>query len=246
MGPDISIVIPAFNEAHRLPATLERLVAELPEACPGSWEVIVSDDGSTDETASIAGGFGSSSPVRVISASPNHGKGAALLRGIRAAKHDRVLLLDADLPVPVSTIPSFLALSGEADLVLGSRRVPGASSSPKQPLPRRAGGRAFRAVVRILGYRVTTDPQCGVKLLDTSRMGLVLDSMRCEGFAFDVELIERSRRAELTSIEVPVQWSHVEGSSLHPLRDAVLTLRDLVALRSGLRESQLAVAGSLR
>ena len=177
----------------------------------------------------------SSSAVNVVSSPANRGKGAAAMTGIREARYALVLLLDADLPVPIETIPAMVDRATEAPLVLGSRRLPGASFDPPQPLSRRLGGTAFRGIVHALGYRIPSDPQCGVKLLRTDVLANVLGEMTSDGFAFDVELIERTRRHGLDIVELPVAWSHVEGSSLHPVRDAVVTLRELVRLRSRLR-----------
>lgn len=245
MGLEISIVIPAFNEERRLPATLEALLRDLPAVCPANWEVVVSDDGSTDDTVEVVKDLADTDAVRIVSTSHNTGKGAALLRGVRASSHEIVVLLDADLPVPVQTIAVMLGHAQQADLVLGSRRLPGASFDPPQPILRRLGGHLFRGAVAVLGYSGPSDPQCGVKLLRRDRMSEVLASMECKGFAFDVELIERSRRRGISMVEVPVTWSHVEGSSLHPLRDALATLRELARLRARLRGSQALRAGSL-
>ena len=246
MGPDISIVIPAFNEERRLPATLNELLSELPRLCPADWEIVVSDDGSTDRTLAALEEFLESGSVRALSASSNQGKGAALLRGIRAARYGNVLLLDADLPVRVSTIVGMLEFDCAADLVIGSRRLAGSGFDPPQPLVRRLGGSAFRLAAQGLGYRASSDPQCGVKLLRVAALAPVLDSMRSDGFAFDVELIERSHRAGCRIVEVPVRWSHVEGSSLRPARDAIVTLRDLILLRGALRDAETPIPSAVR
>lgn len=229
-------MIPAFNEQHRLPATLKQLVAEMPRVGTGRWEIVVSDDGSRDRTVDSVRRL-DDPRVRVIGNPSNRGKGAALRAGAFAASYPLVVFLDADLPVPVSTIAAMVALSPEAELVVGSRRLPGASFHPPQPLARRLGGRGFRLVVSALGYRVTSDPQCGVKLLRRDAMAPVLREMTCDGFGFDVELIERVRRVNLRVAELPVAWSHVEGSSLRPVRDAARTLIELAKLRAGLERS---------
>lgn len=234
---DISIVIPTFNEALRLPPTLDRLLSGLPTVCSGTWEIIVSDDGSTDGTADVARGFAAGVPLRVIGDGVKRGKGAALRRGALTARHALVLFVDADLPVPLGTIPSMVALlaDGDADLVVGSRRLSGASFDPPQPLPRRIGGKVFRSAIATMGYDVTSDPQCGVKLLRREPLAGLLADVTCEGFGFDVELIESVRRSGARVVELPVAWSHVPGSSLRPVRDAVVTLRELFRLRQQVR-----------
>jgi glycosyltransferase involved in cell wall biosynthesis len=227
----VSIVIPALNEANRLPQTLDVLCNGLPALLGDAWEIVVVDDGSTDDTAGVVQRRARHSAVRLISFGENRGKGAALRQGAISATRPLVLFLDADLPVRVETIAEFARLGEHADLVVGSRRLPGASFDPPQPLTRRLGGAGFRAAVALLGYEVTSDPQCGIKLLRTEAFAGVLPQLTCERFSFDVELIERARRAGLRIDEIPVTWRHVEGSTLRPLPDAVATLRDLVRLR---------------
>jgi dolichyl-phosphate beta-glucosyltransferase len=232
---DVSVVIPAFNEELRLPSTLDQLIEELPGVCPGAWEIIVSDDGSVDRTAQVALERAGRQVV-VISSPQNSGKGAALLAGVRAARHPLVVFLDADLPVAVPTIGMLIERSIDADVVLGSRCLPGAFLDPPQPLGRRLGGRAFRTAISLLGYDTTSDPQCGIKLLRMDRMSSVLNEVTSSGFAFDVELIERARRDGRRVVELPVGWRHVDGSSLRPVRDAARTLGELWRVRSRLPE----------
>lgn len=239
MGWGLTVVIPAFDEECRLPRTLELLVEQLPEVVPGPWEVVVSDDGSRDGTSRVAGQWAGRG-VRLVASAAHRGKGGALMAGIRVARHRRVALLDADLPVPVPVLGRMAEMTSEVPLVVGSRRLPGSTVDPPQPLGRRIGGRAFLAAVGLLGYRTSSDPQCGVKVLRSDLLGGVLEQVSCRGFAFDVELIERARRCGHAVVEVPVPWRHVPGSSLRPARDAVTTLAALTALRRRLgRESAL-------
>jgi glycosyltransferase involved in cell wall biosynthesis len=243
MDSDVSIVIPAFNESRRLPRTLERLSAELPGHLQGSWEIVVSDDGSTDDTAMAVLDHARAAPVRLVRSEVNRGKGAALLAGANESRYPWVLFLDADLPVPVRTIPAMLELGRTADLVLGSRCLVGASFDPPQPLGRRLGGSCFRAAVAALGYRGSSDPQCGVKLMRYQALEPVLRAVGSTRFSFDVELIELAGRRGVAMCEFPVTWSHVPGSSLRPLRDAAVTLLELIQLRTRLgRRTEPAVA----
>ncbi len=228
----LSVVLPAFDEERRLPATLERLLRELPTICSAGWEVIVSDDGSDDGTVQVARSFGDD--VRVHRSGVNRGKGAALLSGARLAAHPLVLLLDADFPVDLESLVAVRSALAQADLVLGSRRLPGSVCSPPQPLVRRVGGRGFRSAVRVLGFSGASDPQCGVKGLRRDSVSPVLAEMVSSRYGFDVELIERARRAGLTVVERPVAWRHVEGSSLRPVRDAAATLGELARVRAAL------------
>lgn len=242
MVEGVTVVIPAYNEAHRLPATLDRLVAELPSAFGDRWDVVVADDGSTDATSEVVAQRSERHPsLRTVRSAVNQGKGAALLAGARAASFPLVVFLDADLPVSVPTIERMVRRAASVDLVVGSRCLPGARFDPPQPVLRRVGGRGFRSAVRLFGYDTTSDPQCGAKVLRMSSLRPVLDQITIAGFAFDVELIVRTRRSGLQVAELPVTWRHVDGSSLRPVRDAASMLADLARLRGRLAEPQLAV-----
>lgn len=241
MGEGVTVVIPAFNEADRLPRTLDHLLIEMPEYFGGRWEIVVADDGSTDATPAVVSAYAGTAPIRGVRNAVNQGKGAALVSGARHAVFPHVVFLDADLPVSVETIAGMVNRVATVDLVVGSRCQPGSRIDPPQPQLRRLGGRGFRAAIRLLGYDATSDPQCGAKVLQLDRMRPVLDAVITSGFAFDVELIVRARRLGRQVVEVPVVWSHVEGSSLRPMRDAVTTLLALARLRSRIDESQLAV-----
>lgn len=231
---DVSIVIPAFDEERRLPATLGQLVDELPEWFGTSWEIVVVDDGSSDATLGVARAASATAPLSVIALDRNTGKGAALRRGVAQAQGAVVVLLDADLPVDTATLRRLVAATDDADLVLASRRLAGARMVPPQPWVRRWGARGFIAAVRLLGYRRVSDPQCGAKALRRSTVGPVVSDVTSRRFAFDVEMIERSHRAGLRVVELPVTWRHSPGSSVRPVRDALATLRDLAGLRRAL------------
>ena len=233
---DLSIVIPAYNEQGRIDATLRGLRAELDSTIGPDWEIVVSDDGSTDETAAIVQRHLDEDPrIRFVGSPANAGKGAAIVRGFRASSSTWVLLMDADLPVPVSSIAGFLDAGVDVDLVTGSRRLPTSTITTPQPPLRKAGGRAFLTCVAALGFGGFGDPQCGVKLLRRSATAPVIDEAILTRFAFDVELLTRARRRGLRIIEHPVSWTHVPGSTLHPIRDAAVALSDLVRLRRRLR-----------
>ncbi len=227
---DVSVVIPAYNEELRIPATLAALTDRLPQRL-GSFEVLVVDDGSDDATVEVVSGH-PDARVRVLTQEQNLGKGAALRAGIGAARGDVVVLLDADLPVDVNQIADLVDAAAGADLVVGSRRLPGSSVDPPQPLVRRVGGGVFIRLVRVMGYGVTSDPQCGVKVLRAATVAPIAVSTSTDGFAFDAELIDRCRRNRLQVLDRPVAWRHVEGSTLRPFRDVLRTLGELWRLRS--------------
>lgn len=232
--PGLTVVVPAFNEAARLPATLTALAAGMDSAAGGPWEVIVADDGSSDATLAIATAAADLDPrIRVVALDGHRGKGAALARGFDRATHDLVLFVDADLPIPVATFADLVGQLGGADIVAGTRKR--GRTVRAQPMARRVGGRLFRLAIAALGLTTTSDPQCGVKLLRRGPCAPVVAAVRSQGFAFDVELLRRAATAGLSVAETPVEWSHVPGSSIRPIRDALRTLAELAAVRRLLR-----------
>lgn len=226
-------MIPARDERGRLPDTLDRLLDGSLRLGAELCEVIVADDGSTDGTDALVADRRRSDPrVRLVRA--GGGKGHALRTGFGAAVGDRVVFLDADLPVhPDDVVRLADGLDG-ADVVAASRcRDRGGSAD--LPTVRRLGSSAFRTALAAMGLRPTSDPQCGAKALDRARMGAVVDRCREDGFAFDVELLCLARRSERNIAEVGVRWHHQEGSRVRPLRDATRTLGRLLRRREELR-----------
>lgn len=218
--PPLSIVIPAYNEAARLPGTLRALR----ERFGGSaTEVIVADDGSRDDTAAIA--RAASSPelaVTVVRLPENRGKGAAVRAGVAASAGEVVLYMDADLATDLAGVDAFLARLGDADVVVGSRAVPGARVHNTTAL-RTAMGRTFNGMVRIVTRLDVHDSQCGFKAFrgDAARLLFALGAI--DGFAFDPEVLVMARVLGYRIVEVPVDWTAVEGSSVRPLRDSLVT-----------------------
>lgn len=236
MALGVSIVVPAFNEERRLPATLARLANELDDVIGGDWEVVVVDDGSTDRTGDLARDQAAATDrIRVVSHHPNRGKGAALARGFAEARLPHVFFMDADAPVPLDTIARFRDLLAGADVVAGTRRAAGAAIDRPQPIARRIAARSYLAVLRAMGLAAGSDPQCGAKLLRRDRLDEVVRATAATGYAFDVELLVRTRAAGLSVIEAPVVWRHVDGSSIRPWHDGWRTATEIVAVRRRLR-----------
>lgn len=223
--PALTIVIPAFDEAARLGATLARIRAYV-AGRDGGTEIIVVDDGSADGTAALARAAG----VQVLAHPRNRGKGAAVRTGALAARGRRVLVCDADLATPIEELPRLeAALDGGADLAIGSRHAARATIARPQPLPRRVLGAGFRALVRLgFGLRVR-DAMCGFKLLRREAAQDLLARARVDRFAFDVELLALAR-GRWRVVEVPVTWRHVDGSRVVVTRDGLQALRDLLAI----------------
>ncbi len=230
--PHLSIVIPAYNEARRLPATLGRIfefVAARADLQP--VEVVVVDDGSRDGTAALA--EASAAPagveVHVFRLGENRGKGAAVRAGMAASRGRWVLLTDADLASPIEDID--LLLASGAPFAVGSRALRRELIARRQPLPRDLLGRAYNLWLRVLGLTSLADTQCGFKLVDGRLARRLAGFQRLDGFAFDVELLTRAERDGARVTEVPVRWSHVEESRVRPLRHGLRMVADAWRLR---------------
>ncbi|MEZ5330590.1 MAG: glycosyltransferase family 2 protein [Thermoanaerobaculia bacterium] len=226
---ELSVVVPAFNESHRLPATLERILTYL-SARGERFEILVVDDGSTDDTATLAEGF-SPRGVRVLRHPGNRGKGAALRTGVAASLGEWVLLCDADLATPIEEIERLRAHAGDADVVAGSRAVTDADIVRRQPFYREAMGRSFNLWLRLLGLTDLGDTQCGFKLLRGEAARQLFARLTIERFAWDVELLQLARREGLRVVEVGVVWRHEPESKVHPVRDSWGMLLDSLRLR---------------
>ncbi|MGH7822870.1 MAG: dolichyl-phosphate beta-glucosyltransferase [Candidatus Binatia bacterium] len=230
--PVTSVVSPCFNEERRIASTVERVLSFLRRR-QGPWEVVVVDDGSADATTAVVRErFSGENRVRSVRFEENHGKGWAVREGVRAASGDLVLFTDADLSTPIEELPKFERRAAEGfDLVIASRVVEGARILTPQPFQRRLSGWVFRTLVRALGLSSFRDTQCGFKLMRRRELGPILEAMRTDGFAFDVELISRAEAAGLRVAEEPVDWSDSAGSKVRLYPDALRMARDLVRLR---------------
>ena len=209
-APALSVVIPAYNEALRLPATLARVRGHL-VAQGVDHEVLVIDDGSTDGTAAVAGAAGDQ--VRVLRHEPNRGKGYSVRRGMLAARGSRRLMTDADLSTPIEELANLeAALDRGFDIAIGSRAVAGSRVEVHQPAYREAMGRAFNALVQALLLPGLHDTQCGFKLFTGEAADAAFSACRLDGFSFDVEALYAARRRGLRIAEVPVVWRNDAAS----------------------------------
>ena len=238
-GPDglfLSVVVPTYTEARRLPPTLERMTAYL-AAQPYRWEILISDDGSTDDTRAIAEGWAQDWPgVRVLAAARNEGKGAAVRRGILAARGTYVLFSDADMSTPIAEVEKLLPrLQDGAYVVIGSRATRDARVVTPQPPLRRLSGLAFRRLVRTLALPTIQDARCGFKLFRAAAARHVFGVLTVDGFAFDVEALLLAVELGYRIDEVGVTWADVAGTHVAPLRDGRRMLRDIHNLRASVQ-----------
>ena len=231
--PTLSLVIPALNESGRLPASLRSIARYFRGARLDKVEVIVVDDGSTDETAEAAARaqpllheIGAS--VRVLRNAGNRGKGYSVRRGMLEAEHDWVLFSDADLSAPIEEFQKLMqvAMDGGHDIAIGSRAIDRSLIGVRQPCYRETVGRLFNLNVRLLTGLDIADTQCGFKLFSRPAARRIARLQRTKRFGFDVEQLYLARKLGLSVAEVPVRWNNEENSTV-TLRDGVQAFVDV-------------------
>ncbi|MBM3476944.1 MAG: glycosyltransferase family 2 protein [Armatimonadetes bacterium] len=228
----LSVILPAYNEAEGMQSALAAVVAYL-GAREIDGEVIVVDDGSRDATAERAREFAASHPqVRVLSHTPNRGKGYAVKQGMLAARGQPRVFLDVDLATPVEEIDKLLeALEDGAEIAIGTRYVRASAVEVKQRLPRRLMGSAFRWLARLILRLPVSDFTCGAKGFRAEAADELFGRLSEPGWAFDAELLVLAARSGRRVVEVPVRWRDVRGSTVAPLSAAVESLRALWRIR---------------
>ena len=230
----LSIVVPAYNEASRLADGVRRLTDAVAEGAvdPESTEVVVVDDGSTDDTGAVASSLLEEFPHRRVLRLPqNRGKGAAVRAGVLASTGRHVAHMDADMAIHPRQLPAMLAALEHADVAIGSRaHGRGVVYSTRL---RTLEGRAFNlAVNTVTGVRLA-DTQCGFKAYRAPAARLLFGCTVIDRFAFDMEVLSLARVLGLRIAEVHVEWTDVPGSRIRPLRDPLSMLLDLVRSRTG-------------
>ncbi|MGY1779815.1 glycosyltransferase [Geodermatophilus sp. SYSU D01036] len=232
---DLEIAIPAFNEAARLPRTLERTVQYLLDQ-PWSSRIVVVDNGSCDGTADVVRAQARQGDGRIpiaLVGCARPGKGAAVRRALLSSRSRFVGFFDADLATPVETLATTMDhLERGAAAVIASRHTPGSEFVQAQPAGRRLGGAAFRLMARTV-VRGVHDTQCGFKFFERHAVTHALVTCRDTGFAFDVELLHRLQQAGREIVEVPVAWSHAGESSFSPWRDGIASFGAVWHVRRG-------------
>jgi len=239
MTPSLSIIVPAYNEGTRLRKSLRSIVSYLDEYAAES-ELIVVDDGSTDNTANAAREeLATSKTVRtsVISYQSNLGKGRAVRLGLLASRSDIALFMDADLSTPITEVPKLIdpISSGECDLTFGSRAIDRSLIGIHQPWRREQGGRVFNLLVRLATGLPFWDTQCGFKAFRMSVCRPLIEGATIDRFGFDVELLYVAHRAGLRLREIPVRWDHAEGSKVNVASDSLKMLSEVGRIRQQAR-----------
>ena len=229
-----SLVIPAYNEALRLPATLRAVRAYLDDAGE-PYEVIVVDDGSDDDTVAAARAFEDGWPqLEVIALERNSGKGAAVREGMLRASGTQRAFSDADLSTPVEELPRLRErLRGDCHVAIGSRGTAESDIEVRQPTWRESMGRVYNVLLRLLVLPDICDSQCGFKVYTATAAEACFGPLKTMRFGFDAEVLVRARQYGWAIAEVPVRWHHVEASRVSSIRDSTRMLYDLVRLRLG-------------
>jgi len=229
--PELSIVIPSFNEELRLPVTLADISSYI-RASKRETEVIVVDDGSTDRTADIASSFlGEIQRLRVIRNEQNRGKGYSVRRGMLEARGRIVLFTDADLSAPIDEADKLIAALADHDVAIGSRALNRKLISVRQSLFRENAGIIFNLIVRAILRLPFVDTQCGFKAFRRERCQIIFQQQRIERFGFDPELLYLARHHGLRSIEIPVRWAHSPATKVSMLRDSLQMFLDVFIIR---------------
>ena len=229
-GPQFSLVIPAYNEESRLPATLAR-ISEALETLGEPYEVLVVVNGSTDRTDEVVKAAAErDSNIRLV-VTPLRGKGRAVRIGIAEAKGERIVFADADLSTPIEEVVALAdRLDDRHQVVIASREGTGARRVG-EPYVRHLMGRVFNLLVQALAVRGIQDTQCGFKAFTRQCAQEVFSRQRIVGFGFDVEVLYVARRLGYGIKEVPVTWAYAASSRVDPVKDTIRMFRDVLAVR---------------
>lgn len=229
--PELSIVIPSYNEEQRLEPTLEKIANYIQSQRPHT-EVIVVDDGSTDRTAAVAESWrGRIDQLRVVSNGRNRGKGFSVRHGSLEAHGEIVLFTDADLSSPIEEGEKLLAALQTHDVAIGSRAVDRRLIEQHQSVFREFAGIIFNRIVRIILRLPFVDTQCGFKAFRRERSKIIFEQQTIERFGFDPELLYLARHHGLSTVEVPVRWAHSPATKVSMMRDSLQMFLDVFVIR---------------
>ncbi len=232
-GVDVSIVVPAYDEASAIRVTLDELSSWLDGTGLG-WEIIVVDDGSTDATPSVVREFSASRPeVKLLVQEKNLGKGAAVRSGVHQADGEVIAFIDADLPYRLQNLGEAIALvrSDAADVVVGARDLAASETDPSYPLIRKMTGRTFSLFVQSFLVPGIPDTQCGLKAFSRSAASMLFTESTIDGFGFDFEILFLAQKYGYRIERIPVGLSHRHESKVKIVRDSYRMLRDLIRVR---------------
>ena len=228
----LSIVIPAYNEQARIAPMLTAYLSYFEQKYPSDHELIVSVNGSTDDTEAVVRSLMPAHPTLRIHVDPAPiGKGGAIIAAGRLARGDLVGFVDADGATPPEAFDDLVANIGDAGLIIASRALPGSIVDPRPGLRRRIASRIFNALVRTLFKLHITDTQCGAKLMTAAAWHAVVPTIGITRWAFDVDLLFKTRRARYPIREIPTTWRDVTGSKVELARASFQMFLAITRLR---------------
>jgi len=230
-SPDLSVIIPSYNEELRLPGTLDRIAAYL-QTYGAAAEVLVVDDGSKDRTAAVAESYRGKIPsLRVVSNRVNRGKGYSVRHGMQEARGRIALFTDADLSAPIEEAGKLIAALENNDVAIGSRAMDRSLITVHESPFREFAGIIFNKIVRIILWLPFVDTQCGFKAFRRENCGVIFEQQRIERFGFDPELLYLARHHGLRTVEIPVRWGHSAATKVNMLRDSIQMFTDVFTIR---------------
>lgn len=227
----LSIILPAHNEGTRITESLRKIVQKM-ESLSMPYEIIVVDDGSTDDTIAQARSY-ASKDINVLSYGKNRGKGYAIRQGMRNAQGEHRLFMDVDLSTSLDAIDQFLGIFKDQsfDIIIGNRKNNPSLQEVRQPLYRRFFGEGFTRLSSLMVGRPFTDFTCGFKMYNRKAADIIFQRQRIFNWAFDTELIYIAVLHRLKIFEAPVLWRHYEGSKVRVVRDIIGSLISLIKIR---------------
>ena len=232
---ELSIIVPAYNEAGRLPRTLTRMRDYFASRgfTTHELEILIVDDGSKDGTVQVAEQWARDWPsLRVISNGDNRGKGYSVRHGMLEARGRIALFTDADLSSPIEESEKLLAaINAGNDVAIGSRALDRSLIATHQSRLRELAGMIFNGFVRIFTGLPFSDTQCGFKAFVREPSRIVFEQQRIERFGFDPEILFLAKRHGLRTAEIPVRWAHDPATKVHMLRDSLMMFFDLAIIR---------------
>lgn len=231
MSIHLSVVIPAYNEEKRLPQSLSKVMEFLKQQSYTS-EVIISDDGSTDQTVPLAAEILKEVPHRIVTTPQNRGKGHAVRQGVLAAQGEYILFTDADLSTPIEEVTRFLNhLEKDQEVVIGSRALPDSKVMIHQNALRETMGKVFNSIACFFAFKGIHDSQCGFKAFRRESARKLFGLQKLDGFSFDVEIVFLAQKLGLRLLELPVIWRNSAQSRVRVFLDPLLMFWDVLRIR---------------
>lgn len=228
--PYLSLIIPCYNEEHRLPSTLEKVTAFL-DIQPYSSELLVVNNASTDRTPEIIAEAAERVPYLHGLSEPHPGKGAAVRTGMLNAQGEFRFMADADLSMPIDQLNRFLPPDlTDFDLAIASREAPGAVRY-REPEIRHIGGRAVNLLIQLLALPGLKDTQCGFKCFRDQTAADLFNAQTLTGWSFDIEILYIARQRGYQIREIPIPWYYREESKVSAIRDAVKMIMDILVIK---------------